>query len=462
MKFEPKALVRWISQEVQSEPPLIGGPVDPPLSESARRSLRGPMTIGAIVILIFVVGLGLWAGFAPIWGAVTATGVVRVEANRKTLKSREGGVVRQINVSEGDTVKAGQLLLKFDDTVPRAQIDIYENQYYASLMQAARLRAEIERRPLVVPAELQARRSDPKILALIQNEQTVYDVRKTAIEAQASILNQRLEQINSARTGLQIQADSIDQQTVLLKQELQGYQTLLEKGFAPKTLVLRMQRQVADTEGKRGSLMADITRNSQQAGETRMQLVSLYEQRAADSAASLREAETRITDIGPRLGAAREALAQTEIRAPADGYVLGLSQFTVGGVAGSGETLMDVVPSHAPLVINVQIRPNDIDEVRPGMPAQVMLQAYNSYRVPKIEAEVITVSADVLTDTQAKTSFYRADLRISPSELRKLPKGVKLYPGMPATVMIKTGKRTVLSFLVGPIGELLDHSLREQ
>ena len=462
MKFEPKELVRWVSHEVQAEPPTIGGPIDPPLSEAARRSLRGPMTVGAIVILVFVVGLGLWAALAPIWGAVTAPGVVRVEANRKTLKSREGGVVRQINVSEGDTVKAGQLLLKFDDTIPRAQIDIYENQYYSSLMQAARLRAEIERRPLIVPVEIQARRSDPKMLAIIQNEQTVYDIRKMAIEAQASILNQRLEQISSARSGLQIQADSIDQQTALLKQELQGYQTLLEKGYAPKTLVLRMQRQLADTEGKRGSLMADITRNSQLAGETRMQLVSLYEQRSADSASNLREAEARVTDIGSRLGAAREALAQTEVRAPADGYVLGLSQFTIGGVAGSGETLMDVVPSHAPLVINAQIRPSDIDEVRPGMTAQIMLQAYNSYRVPKIQAEVITVSADVLTDAQSKSSFYRVDLRIPPSELRKLPKGARLYPGMPATVMIKTSSRTVLSFLIGPIGELIEHSLREQ
>jgi len=455
-------LAKWIAPETPIEPPQIGGLANPPLSDASRRRLRKPMVTGMIVILVFVFGLGLWAALAPIWGAVTASGVVRVEANRKTLKSREGGTVRQIKVHEGDSVKTGQLLLKFDDTVPRAQVEIYENQYYALLMQAARLRAEIERRPLTVPPEMQARRGEPKILAIIQNEQTVFDVRKMAIESQASILNQRMQQLESAKTGLQIQVDSIQQQTDLLRQELQGYQTLLEKGFAPKTLVLRMQRQLADTEGKRGSLMADITRNGQQAGETRMQLLSLYEQRAAESASALREAETRLTDLGPRLGAAQEALTQTEVRAPANGYILGLSQFTIGGVAGAGEVLMEVVPSNAPLIVSAQIRPGDIDEVRPGMPASVVLQAYNSYRVPKIEAEVLTVSADALSDREGKMSFYRADLRIKPEEIRKLPKGAHLYPGMPATVMIKTGKRTILSFLLGPIGELLDHSMREQ
>jgi HlyD family type I secretion membrane fusion protein len=393
---------------------------------------------------------------------VTVPGTVRVEASRKTLKSRDGGVVRQINVREGDEVKAGQLLLKLDDTVARAQVEILENQYYALLMQAARLRAEVERRDLVVPAELVARRSDPKILLAIQNEQTVFEMRRAAIDSQAAILDQRLEQLTSARAGLQVQADSIAQQGRLLQQETQGYEVLEAKGLAPRPLILRMQRQLADTEGRRGALAADINRNGQQAGETRMQLASLYEQRTAESASALRDAEGKLADVGSRLAAAREGLAQTEVRAPADGYVLGLTQNTVGGVAGSGEVLMDVVPNHAPLVITVQIRPSDIDEVRPGMSAQVMLQAYSSYKVPKIGAEVMTVSADVLHDAQEKTSFYRADLKIPPAELQKLPKGVRLYPGMPATAMIRTNKRTILSFLVGPIGDIIDRSLREE
>lgn len=462
MKFDPKSLTQWVPKEVAAEPPVIGGPIDAPLSDSARQNLRAPIVIGLAVIAVFVLGLGLWAGLSQIRGAVTAPGIFRVEASRKTLKSRDGGLVRQINVREGDAVQPGQLLLKFDDTVPKAQVDIYQNQYDAAQMQSARLRAEIVRRPLVVPPELQTRRSDPRVEAIVQNEMTVYDVRKSAIEAQAAILNQRFDQLQSAKMGLQIQADSVDEQIGLMTQELEGYQTLLAKGFAPKTLVLRLERQLSDIKAKRGSLMAEITRNGQQAGETRLQLASLYEQRASEGASTLRDLETRMTDLGPRLGAARESLTQTEIRAPAAGYVLGLSQHTIGGVAAPGEVLMDVVPSNAPLVITAEVRPSDIDEVRQGMSALVMLQAYNSYRVPKIEADVLNVSADSIANPEAKTSFYRVELRIKPEELRKLPKGVRLYPGMQVSVMIMTGKRTVLSFLLGPIGQLLDQSMREQ
>ncbi|WP_161495040.1 HlyD family efflux transporter periplasmic adaptor subunit [Caulobacter sp. BP25] len=155
-------------------------------------------------------------------------------------------------------------------------------------------------------------------------------------------------------------------------------------------------------------------------------------------------------------------MAQTEISSPVDGYVLGLSQYTIGGVAGSGEVLMDVVPSNTPLVISAQIKPGDIDQVHPGMQADVILQAYNSYHVPKIPAEVLSVSADAVTNAQTHESYFRADLRIKPEELAKLPKGAKLYPGMQATVMIRTDKRTILSFLIGPIGEVIDRSMREQ
>jgi len=462
MKFDLKRFIEPLTHSPSTELPAIGGPIDMPISASARASMRGPIVAGGILIGVFVVGFGIWAALAPIWGAVAAPGVVRVEANRKTLKSRDGGIVRQINIREGDAVVPGQILLKFDDTLARAQVSVLENQYDNVAMQAARLRAESVRRPLVVPAELAARRADPRVSAIVQNETLVYDSRKIAIEGQAAILNQRFAQLQTARSGLQIQTDSLDQQIVLMREELQGYQTLFEKGYAPKTLILRLQRQLAEAQGRRGALMADITKNQQAAGETRLQLAALYEQRESDIAKDLREAEGRLSDLLPRLDAARDSLAQAEVRSPAAGYVLNLSQFTVGGVAGAGEPLMDVVPSNTPLVITAQVRTNDIDQVHPGMTADVTLQAYSSYRVPKIPAEVLNVSADALTEKESKVSFYRVELRIKPEDVRKLPKGVRLYPGMPATVMIRTDKRTVLSFLIGPIGEILNSSLREQ
>ncbi|MCL6508989.1 MAG: HlyD family type I secretion periplasmic adaptor subunit, partial [Bryobacteraceae bacterium] len=369
MNFDLNRMLEPLTRGPSAELPAIGGPIDTPLSESARASMRAPIILGGIIIAVFVVGFGVWAALAPIWGAVTAPGVVRVEANRKTLKSRDGGIVRQINVREGDAVVPGQLLLKFDDTLARAQVSVLENQFDNLSMQSARLQAESLRRPLIVPAELIRRRADPRIAEIIQNETLIYESRKAAIEGQGAILNQRFDQLQTGRAGLQIQTDSLDQQIELMKEELAGYQTLYEKGYAPKTLILRLQRQLSEAQGRRGALMAEITKNQQQAGETRLQLASLYEQRASEVATNLREAEGRISDLGPRLDAARDALAQSEVRSPAAGYVLNLSQFTLGGVAMSGEPLMDVVPSNTPLVISAQVRTSDIDQVHPGMTA---------------------------------------------------------------------------------------------
>jgi HlyD family secretion protein len=459
MKFD---LSRIFGEATPMEAPQVGGPLGAPLSAEARASIRGPIIAGGLIVLIFVVGLGLWATFAPIWGAIVAPGQIRVEANRKTLKSREGGVVRMINVRDGDLVRSGQLLMRFDDTLAAAQVQVLENQQDTFMMQRARFLAETTRQStLIVPQALLARRSDPRVAGIIQNETFLFSSRLAAIEGQGAILNQRLSQLTTAQSGLKLQVDSIDAQTGLITEELRGYQTLYEKGYAPKTLILRLQRTLAEIGGRRGALMTDITRSQQQAGETRLQLAQLYEQRSSEAAAGVREAESRLADLAPRLHAGRESLAQTRVHAPADGYVLNLSQFTLGGVAGPGEPLLDIVPSDAPLVISARVKPGDIDQVRPGMSADISLMAYSANKVPKLSAEVITVSADALVTSQG-AEFFRADLRIKPEEIRKLPKGVKLYPGMPAMAMIQTKKRTILSYLLGPMVQVMDKALREE
>lgn len=443
-------------------PPAFGtGPS--PVSPEQKKRISAPMKAGIIVIVVGVLGLGLWASLAPIWSAVVASGSVRVESNRQVMKSREGGVVRAIHVRDGDEVQAGQLLMQLDDTVPRAQVAVLTNQQDNLLMQLARFRAEVRgQTSLTPPPELAARSSDPAVSAIIANETLLFNSRLIAVQGQASIINQRFEQLQTARSGLNVQVQSIDDQVALIQQELDGYQRLHEQGFAPRTLILRYQRQLAEIAGRRGALAADIQRNQQQAGEARMQLALLYDQRNSEAATGMREAEARLADLAPRLDAANLSVRDARIVAPMAGYILNQSQFTIGGVAAPGEVLMDVVPSNAPLLITVRVRPADIDQVRPGLTAQVTLSAYASNKVPKLHAEVITVSADALTDQQLGVTYFTADLRIPPSELRRLPEGVQITPGMQATAMIRTGRRTIMSYLLGPIGDIADNSLREQ
>lgn len=464
MNFNFERLARLVPGQSRPviEPPVFGAPPTA-LPASARARISGPMRAGIAIVVVGILGLGVWASVAPLWSAVIAPGVVRVEANRQELKSREGGVVRAIHVRNGDSVRAGQLLMQFDDTVARAQVSVLTNQHDNILMQFARFQAEVRgQSTLVPPAELAGRRDDPAVAAIISNETLVFSSRLLAIQGQAAILNQRIDQLQTARSGLNVQVQSIDDQVALIQQELDGYQTLYEKGFAPRTLILRYQRQLAEIAGRRGALAADIQRNQQQGGETRLQLAQLYEQRNSEAATGLRDAEARLADIAPRLDAARLALAETRVTAPADGYVLNQTQFTVGGVARPGETLLDVVPSDAPLLISTRVRPTDIDEVRVGMQAQVTLSAFSTTRVPKLHAEVVTVSADALTDAQSGASYFVADLRIPPEELRRLPDGARITPGMQAQAMIRTGRRTIMSYLLGPIGEIRENALREQ
>jgi len=427
------------------------------------RRLKRPMIVGAGVIGAFVFGLGLWASFTPLSSGVTAPAEVRVESNRKTLRaSREGGTVRQINVREGQFVRAGQPLLLFNDVEAKAAVDVYQNQYDVLLAQGARYSAEATGRSSIqFPQDLMSRMADPRVAAMVRDQEFLFSTRQQLFQSQAAVLGQRIEQLETQIQGLQAQVASIDEQRRLTEEELDGYRKLNAQGFAPKTLILRYERSLADLAGRKGQLTADIARMRQQMGETRMQLAQLRNQRTTEAAEGLRDSQARLSDVVPRLASARQSLQQTVVRSPVDGYVFNLTQFTVGGVVGSAEPLMDIVPSGTPLTVSAMIKPEDVDQVRVGMPARVRLTGLNYRFNDDLQAKVSLVSADRVVNEKSGASFYRVDLRIEPTELKKLKRGVELTPGMPASAMIVTGQKTVMSYLIAPITDTLRDAFRE-
>lgn len=443
--------------------PTFGGddhkrPMDPEM----KRRLRRPMLVGAGVIGVLVIGLGAWASVTELPIAVTAAGEVRVESNRKTLRHREGGVVRQILVKEGQRVRAGQPMITFNDVEARAAYDVYQNQYDSLLAQNARFTAEATNRSAMqFPPELTARIADPRVASLIRDQEFLFTTRLQAFQSQSAILGQRLEQLESQIQGLQAQVASIEEQRRLTDEELSGYRTLNEKGYAPKTLILRYERTLAELAGRRGQLGADIARMRQAMGETRIQLVSLRNERASQAAEGMRETQTRLADVLPRLTAAKQALESTVVRSPVDGYVFNLTQFTVGGVTAPGEVLMDVVPANAPMMVSAMIRPEDVDNVQVGMEARVRLSGLNQRWHDPLPAKVAVVSADRINNERTGVSFYRVDLRIEPKDLAQL-KGAELQPGMPAQATIVTGERTVMGFLISPITDTFQDAFREE
>ena len=457
--------------------PTFGGHDLETLDPRLEQRLRRPMIVGAAVIGTLVVGLGLWASLTPLASGVTASGEVEVESNLKTLRHKEGGVVRQINVHDGQLVRAGQPLLILDETEPRAMNDVLQNQADTLMSQAARATAEAtDKAAIEFPAELTSRLSDPRVAGLMRDQQFLFSTRLQLFQSQSQVLDQRIQQSQNQIQGDQAQIASVQEQSTLTDEEMAGYKTLYAKGFAPKSLILRYQRSMADLAGRKGQLVADMARLRQQMGETRMQITSLRNQRQSQAADEMRDAQTKLADVMPRLTAARQALAATVVRAPVDGYVFNLTQYTQGGAVGAGEVLMQLVPSNAPLLVAAMVKPQDIGTVHVGMKARVRIAALNPRWHGPMEAKVVMVAPDKSSPPPgARTAttpnggpdssamgFYRIDVRIDPKELTKLKPDEHITPGMPATVMFVSGKRTLMGFLVSPITDTMEHALHEQ
>ena len=434
-------------------------PIDPALQQRMRR----PMIVGGAVIAVLVVGLGAWASLSPLSTGVTAMGEVRVESNRKTIKHRETGIVRQVLVHEGQHVRAGQPMVIYSDVEARAAVDVNQNQFDALQSQAARYTAEATgRSQMTFPADLMARSSDPRVASLIRDQEVLFSTRLQLFQSQNSVLAQRLDQLQSQIEGQQEQIKSQEEQIKLTREEMAGYQTLYDKGYAPKPLILRYQRSIADLEGRRGQLLAEVARLKQQQGETRMQIATNRDTRTSQAAEGLRDAQSKMADTAPRLSAAKEALDQTVVRSPVDGYVFNQNVFTAGGVTVPGETLMDVVPSDAPLIISASIQPQDINKIHVGMSATVRISALNARWHKPLHGTVVMVSPDKMVDAKAEKSFFRADLQVDPKELVKLQQTTRITPGMGASVQIVSGERTIMGSLISPITDTLRGALSDQ
>jgi HlyD family type I secretion membrane fusion protein len=462
VKLDLKPL-RPTSAPQQYVAPQFGGDEAQEMDPGLQERLRRPMLFGAGVIAVFVVGLGLWASLDSLSSGITAEANVRADSQRKTLRHKDTGVVKQILVKEGQEVRAGQPLLLFNDIEARAAVDVLQNQYDTLTAQTARFSAEATgRATLEMPAELSARMAEPGVAAIVRDQQFLFIQRLQLFQSQSAVLQQRVEQQLTQIAGAQAQLDSIIEQQRLTEEELAGYRKLNEQGFAPKTLILRYERSLAELGGRRGQLSAEIARLNQQMGETRLQLASLRNERSTQAAEGLRDSQTRLSDVIPRLASARQTLAATVVRAPVDGYVFNLTQFTVGGVVGAGEVMMDVVPTGTPMTVTAIIKPEDVDEVRVGMPAKVKLTGLNQRFNDSLDATVAVVSADRFIDEQTGGSFFKVDLRIAPAELGKLKQGVELTPGMPAQALIVTGERSVMGFLISPIIDVWEDAFREE
>lgn len=438
----------------------------PPDSRAPRvtDSGRGTLLVGFVTILLFFGGFGTWAALAPLDSAAMAPGIIAVEGNRRTLQHKDGGIIEDLLVEEGQRVDAGQPLIVLDDTELRAQLEVLTGQYVALRALEARLEAEQrEDEGITFMPELEAQRaSDDRVETLLANQENLFDARMRAFEGQVSVMEQRIVQLGEQISGFRAQEASQSDQLRLVKDEINDVSFLFDQGLSPKSRLLALERNAAALEGQRGELIANIASAQEQINETRLEILQLKRERMTEISDLLRDTQQQLYDVIPRIDATRDKLERTLLRAPISGAVVGLSVFTIGGVIAPGERLLDIVPEDSKLVVDARIQPRDIDQVHAGMGAEVHLTAFNQRSMPIIHGKILRVSADRITPPEAPDqAHYSAMVEIDPAELSKLP-DISLKPGMPADVMIPLKARTMLDYFIEPITASMDKAFREE
>ena len=423
-----------------------------------RMSLRPPLLAGAAVAVAFFGGLGVWATTAPLAGAAVAPAVVAPEGSRKTVQHLEGGIVRGILVHDGSLVEAGQPLIELDDTRARAEHTALLGQWCAAKASEARLLAEQAGAGTpTFPQEL-VTAAAPDLARLLAGEVDRLATRRAALHDQQAILAERIAQAEAEIGGLEAQISSADRQLALIGEEVAAVEDLLRKGLERKPRLLALQRAQADIDGTIGSDRASIARAGQVIAEARQQSRSLESSRAEDVAKELSDTRKDLAELEERMRTTADQLARTVVTAPVAGTVINLKTKTAGGVIEPGEALLDLVPAGAELVLEARVAPTDIDEVYPGLQAQVHLLAYRSRSLQRIDGEVRGTSADRLEDPATRQAYYLAQVAV---DRASLPAGIIMTPGMPADVVIVTGERTLLQYLFRPITDAFRRGLRE-
>jgi HlyD family secretion protein len=446
--------------------------MDPPPTEYEEVLNDNPWRegrVGMVIIGLFFGVFGLWAMFAPLDAGVVAVGEVIVSGNRQVIQHREGGVISRVAVREGDHVEANQVLIEL------AAVEL-ESQERTLAVQAIELEASRERllaeaaRSQVVqrPSTWEALPEHYVALAdaVLARHQEELRARRSAVWAQTGVQGRRQSQLTARIAGYEEQIAAIDQQSVLIREELEGLRTLAAEGFAAEARVRAVERLESELVGRRAELQGLAAQSREGVGEARMQSLSIVEDRGQLIAQELRLTDTQLAEVAPRLRAVRAQLEASRVRAPAAGVVVGLSFFNAGAVISPGERILEIVPDEQDMIMRVRIRPMDADNVQVGQRANVRLAAFEGRQMPYLRAAVSRVSADRFEDERTGAPYFVVELRAPGSELERLREAMggedlRLSPGLPVEAVIPLRKRTAFQYLLEPLSQVVWRSFRE-
>lgn len=420
---------------------------------------KKPRTIGIIILLITFGVFGMWAAFAPIDSASLSQGVVVVKGNRKTVQHLEGGIVKEILVAEGEQVVAGQPLIRLEGTQFSAELGILRGQWFTAKAIESRLIAERDDLESVrFPEDLDI--EDSRAEEAKRNEVQIFSARRSARLGEQEVLEQRIEQLQRQIDGLEALIRSKEELSVSYQAEIKDLAALLSEGYVEKTRMVELERSFARTKGEIADHLATIAQAEVKVGETRLEMLQLNKKFKTEVVDKLAEAQAQVFDLRERIAAIQDKVERTVIRAPVDGIVLGLKTHTIGGVIQGATPLLDIVPENEELIVEARVPPQDIDRVYVGAEAKVRFSAFKTSTTPTVVGLVTEISADRFEDRDTGTSYYLARVEVTPEHLAMLG-SLTLVPGMPAEVLINTGERTLLQYLVQPASNAMARSLIE-
>jgi HlyD family secretion protein len=403
------------------------------------------MLVGLVGLITLLGGFGTWAGMTQISGAVIASGRIEVDQNRQVVQHPDGGVVEKIEVAEGETVEAGEVLVRLDPTELRSELSIIENQLSELMARRARLEAERDGRDTLkfAPLLLEMARTNPDARDLMEGQQTLMTARAESMTARIDQLSKRRDQIIDQIKGIEAQQVALTRQLELIAKELADQQSLLDRGLAQATRVLGLQREEARLTGTMGELASQKAQSEGRITEIDLEILTMRTEQREEAVTTLRDLQFRELELGEQRRALLERLNRLDITAPATGIVYDLRVFALRSVIRPADPLMYVIPQDRPLVINAEIDSIHVDKLHIG------------------QEVTLRFSADAFEDEQTRANYYRAEVVLNDGEQERLPEGVTLVPGMPVETFIRTEDRTPIAYLVKPFTDYLAKAFRE-
>jgi HlyD family secretion protein len=428
----------------------------------AHRSIRAHLITGLVVVLVLAGGFGGWASTVPISGALIAPGSVVVDTNVKKVQHPTGGVVGEVRVRDGDVVKAGDIVVRLDETVVRASLAIVVKTLNGLYARAARLEAEQRGLDKIdFPAALTDRAADPDVRDVMASETKLFEVRVNGRTGQKAQLRERITQLNEEIAGLKAQEAAKDKEIALVEKELVGVRQLYDQHLVQLTRLTTLERDAARLAGERAQYIASRAQARGKITETELQIIQVDKDMVSEVSKDLRETNDKIGEFVERKVTAEDQLRRIDIRAPQDGVVLQSTVHTVGGVITAGDAIMMIVPRADDLSVEAKVNPQDIDKLQIGQKTLLRLSAFNQRTTPELNGVVTRVSADVTTDQRTGQSYYTIRVSMPPDEVARLGDN-KIIPGMPVEAFVQTGDRTMLSYLMKPLSDQLMRSFREK